>query len=1155
MKLLKALIVEDSEDDALMLLRHLKRGGYEIEYQRVETAPDMEQALKSHDWQIVLSDYSMPRFDGLKALAVLKESGADIPFIMISGTIGEDIAVQAMLAGVQDYFVKGNLNRLIPAIEREIEESSNRTARRRIERQLEENKKRLQLALIAAGLGVWEWNLQNNVVYWSPECFEIFESEHREGSLDAFKEMVHPADLERVLKEMFEAAENQTALQNEFRIVKPNGEIIWVANYGITEYDSSGKPLKLIGTVKDITFRKKAENDLRESENRLRLATDVAKMFAWESDFETGKVKWADNAAKIIGCEPEDLPENVKDSMFFVKPEDRDDLLEFYEKIFDGGEQSYVKEFHGLNGRFWEADGVVVYDSEGKPSKVFGVTQDITQSKQVEEALRESEERLRRALEGANAGVWQVEFDTDIAYWSKEHREICGFTPDEKPSFEKWKSRIHPDDVEETFQHVQNLLKSSEQSELELEFRILHPEKGERWVQDRIRMRRDANGRPISFSGILLDITDRKRYVEALRESEENMRAIIKASTQFIFTAGEKGSSEEVFRWLSELSGSEINNVEGIFDIMHPADREGVRRVWSLAVKRKELFNRVIRFLTKSGEYRYLSLRAVPMFHPDGSFRQWVGTFNDITERKVAEDQLRKSEERFRSLINATAQIVWTADADGEITSVVSQYKNAFDLSKGTLTEQWILRLHPEERERVVSEFLEAVKTKQNYFSEFRILHNDQTYHYYVSRGTPVYESDGTIREWVGTLSDVTASKLSEENLRRSEEQLRQAQKLESVGRLAGGIAHDFNNMLTAINGYSDLALRRLGDNDPLRRNLEEIKKAGERSAALTQQLLAFSRRTILQMQVLDINQVVNDSIIMLQRLIGEDIQINSSLEPQIDHIKADAGQLSQMLLNLVVNSRDAMPQGGIISIETDNVFLDEEFVAQNPGSKTGDYVMLAVSDTGIGIDEETRQMIFEPFFTTKEIGKGTGLGLSTVYGIVNQLGGFIVVKSTVGVGTTFEIFLPSAEENKAAKVEAAATTAGIERGAETILLVEDEELVRNLTRQVLETCGYQVIEATNGHEALEQCDKKDQQIDLLLTDVVMPNMSGRELAEKVKEIHPSIKILFTSGYTEDAVVRHGISESEMNFIQKPFSFDELSKKVRKLLDAKKDQS
>jgi len=252
-----------------------------------------------------------------------------------------------------------------------------------------------------------------------------------------------------------------------------------------------------------------------------------------------------------------------------------------------------------------------------------------------------------------------------------------------------------------------------------------------------------------------------------------------------------------------------------------------------------------------------------------------------------------------------------------------------------------------------------------------------------------------------------------------------------------------------------------------------------------------------------------------------------------------------------VVNSRDAMPQGGTITIETDNKFLDEDFTAQHLGAKTGNYVMMAVSDTGIGIDEETRQMIFEPFFTTKEIGKGTGLGLSTVYGIVNQLGGYIVVKSTVGVGTAFEIYLPAEKENEIL-IGNQAKTGELPTGAETILLVEDEELVRTLSRQMLETCGYQVFEAKDGFEALEVCQKHGKQIHLLLTDVVMPLMSGRELAEKIKQVHPTIKILFTSGYTEDGIVRHGIRESEMNFLQKPFSFNDLSKKVRELLDEKK---
>lgn len=388
------------------------------------------------------------------------------------------------------------------------------------------------------------------------------------------------------------------------------------------------------------------------------------------------------------------------------------------------------------------------------------------------------------------------------------------------------------------------------------------------------------------------------------------------------------------------------------------------------------------------------------------------------------------------------------------------------------------------------------------------------------------------------------------EALHNTEKQLVQSQKLEAVGRLAGGISHDFNNLLTVILGYSDITKRNLPDGNPLRRNVDEIIKASERAASLTRQLLAFSRKQVMQPKVFDLNTVVSDLEKMLHRMIGEDIELRVALEHDLGNIKADPVQLEQVLMNLVVNARDAMPKGGKLSIETANVYLDETYSRDHVSVVPGDYVMLAISDTGCGMDEETRQRIFEPFFTTKEQGKGTGLGLSMVYGIVKQSGGNIWVYSEEGRGTTFKIYFPrvtaTAEEYKRA-------SNGLEvpGGSETILLVEDAELVRTLARQVLETAGYRVLEAANADAAIRLCESiNGDRIDLLLTDVVMPGMSGNEMSRILLKKQPGMPVLYMSGYTDDAIVQHGVLEAGINFLQKPFTPAALALKVRAVLDA-----
>jgi signal transduction histidine kinase len=394
---------------------------------------------------------------------------------------------------------------------------------------------------------------------------------------------------------------------------------------------------------------------------------------------------------------------------------------------------------------------------------------------------------------------------------------------------------------------------------------------------------------------------------------------------------------------------------------------------------------------------------------------------------------------------------------------------------------------------------------------------------------------------------DITERRRAEQAMRETEAQLRQSQKLEGIGQLAGGIAHDFNNLLTVINGFSALAMKGLPAEDPLRDNLEEIKKAGDRAASLTRQLLAFSRKQVLQPEILNLDSVVAEMEKMLRRVIGENIDLRAVLEPELGNVKADPGQIEQIILNLVVNARDSMPGGGKVTIETDNVYLDEEYANNHVGARPGHYVMLAVSDTGTGMDEETQARIFEPFFTTKELGKGTGLGLSTIYGIVKQSGGNIWVYSEVGRGTTFKIYLPRVDAEAQQYKHISATEEALS-GTETILLVEDEQMVLKLARQILATQGYRVLEAKNGEAALRMCAHDQGPIDLLLTDVIMPEMSGPELAERLHRLRPELRVLFMSGYTDDAIVHHGVLEEGANFIQKPFAPDVLARKVRQIL-------
>jgi len=419
---------------------------------------------------------------------------------------------------------------------------------------------------------------------------------------------------------------------------------------------------------------------------------------------------------------------------------------------------------------------------------------------------------------------------------------------------------------------------------------------------------------------------------------------------------------------------------------------------------------------------------------------------------------------------------------------------------------------------------------------------------------SPLRRPDGTIYGIMSILMDVTEAKAAEETRNRLtmlEEKLRQSQKLEAVGRLAGGVAHDFNNLLTAISGYSDLLLHRLPDYSTLRRDVEEIRKAGDRAAALTRQLLAFSRRQVLQPKVLDLNGMVTRVERMLRRMIGEDIALSTALSPSLSRVMADPGQIEQVIVNLVANARDAMPDGGGITIATADAELSPAYAAVHPEVRPGPHVLLSVADTGPGMSDEIQAHLFEPFFTTKEKGKGTGLGLATVYGVVQQSGGHIRVNSAADRGTTFLIYLPRVEAPEIGSRGADPPhLPHPSPGTETVLLAEDEEAVRRLAREILSGNGYRVLEAGNGREALLLSEAHRGVIHLLLTDVVMPKIGGRELGERIRHQRPDLRILYMSGFTDDAILRGGVEENGIPFLQKPFTPEELARKVREVLDS-----
>lgn len=552
-------------------------------------------------------------------------------------------------------------------------------------------------------------------------------------------------------------------------------------------------------------------------------------------------------------------------------------------------------------------------------------------------------------------------------------------------------------------------------------------------------------------------------------------------------------------------------------------------------------------------------VEAVPMQRPDGKviFMEFSITVievdsnplvfaigHDVTEKILAAQTLAEAEVRYRSLVERIPDVIWTSTEDGVLTFMTANAEDVLGYTAAEMCAEDLAtrgaRVHPDDHRAVLEAFQKSVESGGLFDIEYRRQRKDGQWIWLRNRGTATYERDG-IRYIDGMISDITERK-------RLEESVRLSQKMEAIGQLTGGIAHDFNNILASILANSHFLIEDLAPHDPRHADAQEIKLAAERAAALTRQLLAFSRRQVLEPTIVDLNVAVQGLERMLQRLIGEDIEFTVLPAADLGSVRVDMGQLEQVIMNLVVNARDAMPTGGKLLIETQNIELDECYAASHIAAVPGSYVMLAVSDTGCGMDAQTQRRIFEPFFTTKELGKGTGLGLSTCYGIVKQSGGYVWVYSEPGRGTTFKIYFPRVD-GQPDRVRKVAGNLEVS-GTETILLVEDDDRVRNAVSRMLEPKGYQVLVARNGIEATEIVKCHQGPIHLVLSDVVMPDANGPEVVERVRASSTEVRALFMSGYTDHAVLRNGALQAGTNFIQKPFAPETLAKKVREVLDA-----
>ena len=894
--------------------------------------------------------------------------------------------------------------------------------------------------------------------------------------------------------------------------------------------------------------RKRSDEALRESESKLRIILDSIQAGILIIDPETHTiVDLNPTAAKLIGAPKEKIVESICHQYICPAEIGKCPITDLKQDI-----ENKERILLTANGEGHPIIKTVVPIVMGGRKYLLETFIDITERKRAEDALRESEERYRTILENIEDGYYEVDLPGKFTFFNDSLCRMLGYSRNEMIGMgsQQYTDEENHKKLFETFNKVYRTGEAAKRFDWE----VIRKDGEKGFGEVSVSLIKDSKGQPIGFRGIARDITERKRAEGALRDSEERFRVAAKSASDLIWEWDILNGRLEWFGNIDERLGYNPGEFPRTIDAweksIHPEEHGRVMTALDQHLKTHVPYVEEYRVQRKDGTFCHWIDRGVAFWDEKGNPFKMIGACEDITERKRSEESLEKSEMRFMELFNEAPVGYFEYNIEGLITNVNRTYLEMLGYMFQEMIGKPVWKFIVEEevaRQQILGKLAGTMPPARGIERTYR--RKDGTKLTGLIEDRPLKNSVGKIIGMRSTIQDISDRKRAEEEMMFLQEQLRQSQKMEAIGILAGGIAHDFNNLLTIINGYSQLSLRNLKESDPFWGSFQEIQKAAQRATDLTRKLLAFSRRQILDLKVLDTNTLLRDLEKMLRRIIGEDIELVILLTEDLGKVKIDPGQFEQMILNLVVNSRDAMPSGGKLIIETVNTELDEEYARAHISVKPGPYVQLSISDTGVGISSDVKEKVFDPFFTTKDKSKGTGLGLSTVYGIVKQSGGNIWVYSEPGHGTTFKIYLPRVEENLDA-VHLQEVVDFSPGGSETVLLVEDEASVRNLAYRILCQQGYTVLEAADGDEALSIAQERiGKKIDLLLTDVVMPKINGKELADRIQAFRPELKILFTSGYTGDAIVHHGVLTPGTHFLQKPFSFKSLSCKVREVLD------
>lgn len=770
-------------------------------------------------------------------------------------------------------------------------------------------------------------------------------------------------------------------------------------------------------------------------------------------------------------------------------------------------------------------------------------------------AIDDAELRTQRLIRAGGVGLWDWDLVTNELYFSPEWKRQIGYAPDElADEYGEWATRLHPADIGATLEAVERF-RRGDTSTYDVEFRLRHKDNTYRWIWAQADLLRDPQGRPARMMGSHLDITRRKEAELALRDSERELRQITDNIQGTISRVGRDLRYLHVNRWYEKVFGVRMEDAVGrsmpevLGEELFNHAKPYIERVLS-----GETVTFDSGFMMRGTLHQSLTT-FIPDYAVDGGVAGFFVVGLDVSHLKTVEAALRDSQERMQFALEATSDGVWDWSVAARTVYYSPQWARLLGYAPGEVDESvsfFLGLVHPDDLARVMTETqqhldgLTAVKV-----GEVRLRTKTGEYRWFLDRGKVVArDAQGSALRMVGTISDITERKRNEMERDRLEAQLRQAHKMESIGRLAGGVAHDFNNMLGVILGHTDLALTSVSRGvlaTDVTADLRAIHDAAMRSAGIVRQLLAFARQQQVTLETLDINERVQGMLGLLPRLLGEDIRVETTLQESLWSIRIDRSQVDQILTNLCVNARHAISNVGVITIGTENCEVDASFCSTRADARPGDYVRLTVQDNGCGMDADTLSHIFEPFFTTNETGEGVGLGLATVFGIVTQHHGFIDVTSLVGHGSTFALYFPR-YHGPVSPATPAPSVRPSTAAHETLLLVEDEPALLRIARRMLEGEGYQVLAAASPDEALEIAQTHPSPIDVLVTDVIMPSMNGRDLTACVQRFRPTIVSVYMSGYPADVIASQGGLETGVFFVQKPFAIATLLKTVREAI-------